>query len=146
MQAVIWKNWNLKSALEKWTALGKSSMRFECSCKVGQPINNYKRCMTASTSSGLYRWYFGATLAMSTFEAVTCKPNRYNIPHLSASYTYLSRQFHFGPRLCKRLSNLLLTQWCFLLCFKSFLVLSLIFRFLKKRIEDSRHSAIYITS
>lgn len=36
-------------------------------------LNNktYNRPITASTSAGVYRWYVGATFAMSTLEAVT---------------------------------------------------------------------------
>lgn len=33
---------------------------------------DYNRWITASTSSGVYKWYLGATFAMSTFKEVTC--------------------------------------------------------------------------
>ena len=41
----------------------------------GHPNSYYNRLITSCTSSCVYRWYVGATLAMSTLTGVTCKRN-----------------------------------------------------------------------
>ena len=38
----------------------------------------HNRLMTSCTSSCVYRWYFGATLTMSTLTGVTCKRNTHD--------------------------------------------------------------------